>query len=889
MSRLNDWPIHRKMSAVALGVSGTALVFACLCFITYDYVSFQSAFARRVEALAQIIGAQSTAALEFGDAKAAEEVLSSLAAEDHIRMARLVTAEGRPLATYQADRRGPLSPDAEISGEGMHFKEGNLTVVRPIRLDDRMIGSVQLLSDLRDAKDRLRLNGAIAAGVLAACLLVARLLTSRLGRIITGPILRLAATVRAVRDRKDYSLRVPAGGGDELGVLIDGFNGMLTKIEGRDRELLDARSELERRVQARTTDLVQANESLRQEMAVRIRAEESLREGEERYRSLVESLPDAMLIEEDGRFSYVNVAAGMLFGAERPGDLLGRPVQESIHVESRERMKILREAVLRDGTSPPMNEQRFVRLDGRVWDGEVMVLPFVFRGRRTVQYVIRDITKRKELDRMKREFISTVSHELRTPLTSIRGSLKLIATGVTGPLGPKTTAMVSIANDSCDRLVHLVNDILDIEKIESGHMVFNIRPLPAMPLMEKAADANRAYAQSFGVTLKTEGGAEGDAVLADADRLMQVLTNLISNAAKFSPRDSIVTLRMTDLADRIRISVIDRGPGIPEEFRSRVFQKFAQADSSDTRSKQGTGLGLSITKAIVERLGGQISFESSGDGTTFSVDLPRFFAPAPTPATPRKNRPIVLVCEDDSNFASVLRLTLENSGLDVDIASTGAEALKRLDQREYDGMTLDLALPDRDGISLLRQMRTNPKTRGLPVIVLSAYLDEGRRMAAGEGIELVDWLEKPMDEDRLRRALELAIRRKGRPPRILHVEDDPVQVGRVRSLLNGSGKTTTASSLMEARSRLASEQFDLVLMDVGLPDGSGLDLLPLMRRSGGEPIPVIVHTGQPVSPTAAKLVSATLLKCTSTVERLTATIKHLLAGMTPAASQGAQP
>jgi PAS domain S-box-containing protein len=760
LSRLNNWSIHRKMSAVALGVSGTSLIFACLCFISYDYFSFRTAFARRVEALAQIIGTQSTAALEFDDPKTAQEVLSSLAAEGHIRTARLLTADSRPIATYVAEGAVDTSPAPGLGGEGVRFQDGNLVVVRPIRLHDRVIGSVYLLSDLRDAKRRLRLNVAIGAGVLVVCLLVARLLTSRLGRIITGPILHLASTVRAVTNRKDYSVRAPGGGQDELGVLIDGFNGMLSKIEERDRELLDARKKLERRVEARTADLVRLNDSLRQEVEVRVRAEESLREGEERYRSLVESLPDAILIEENGRFSYANVAAGTLFGADHPEDLVGRSVEESIHPESHAQMRTLRDAVLRDGKSPPMDEHRFVRLDGSFWDGEITALPFAFRDRRTVQYVIRDITKRKELDRMKRDFISTVSHELRTPLTSIRGSLKLIATGVTGPLGPKTAAMVGIANDSCDRLVHLVNDILDIEKIESGRMEFDLRPLPMVPLLEKAVEANRPYAQSFSVSLRTEGGKIGYVVLADADRLMQVLTNLLSNAAKFSPRDSTVILRMTDLADRIRISVIDSGPGIPEEFRSRIFQKFAQADSSDARSKQGTGLGLSITKAIVERLGGQISFETSSGGTAFHVDLPRFSPPAPVTTAPRTGRAAVLVCEDDPKFASVLRLTLEHEGLDVDVATSAAEALIRLEEREYDGVTLDLALPDRDGISLLREMRTKPKTRELPVIVLSAYLDTARQMAADEGIDLVDWLEKPMDEEQLRNALALAIRRR---------------------------------------------------------------------------------------------------------------------------------
>ena len=238
-------------------------------------------------------------------------------------------------------------------------------------------------------------------------------------------------------------------------------------------------------------------------------------------------------------------------------------------------------------------------------------------------YTIRDVTRERELDRMKNEFISTVSHELRTPLTSIRGSLGLMLGGVTGDLPGQAKRMLEIAVKNSDRLIMLINDILDMEKIASGKMVFELTPMAVMPLVEQAREANQAYADQYNVRL-TIAQALPDAMIdGDSARLMQVLANLLSNAVKFSPRGGTVEMAVTRHDCFIRIAVIDHGSGIPEEFRSRIFQKFAQADSSDTRRKGGTGLGLSISKAIIERHGGQIGFATEPNvGTTFYIDLP---------------------------------------------------------------------------------------------------------------------------------------------------------------------------------------------------------------------------------------------------------------------------
>jgi signal transduction histidine kinase len=231
-------------------------------------------------------------------------------------------------------------------------------------------------------------------------------------------------------------------------------------------------------------------------------------------------------------------------------------------------------------------------------------------------------------DRIKNEFISTVSHELRTPLTSIHASLDLVANGAAGPIPRESMELVEIARTNSNRLVRLINELLDIQKIESGGATYNIRSLEIRTLVEQAIAANRDYADQFSVAIALRDDAVRARVEADPDRLIQVLTNLLSNAAKFSPSEALIQVSIERREEWIRVTVSDSGPGIPEAFRARVFEKFAQADASDSRRKSGTGLGLSISKAIIEKLGGRIDFETTlGKGSQFFFELPELRTP----------------------------------------------------------------------------------------------------------------------------------------------------------------------------------------------------------------------------------------------------------------------
>lgn len=234
-----------------------------------------------------------------------------------------------------------------------------------------------------------------------------------------------------------------------------------------------------------------------------------------------------------------------------------------------------------------------------------------------------DITELKKTERLKSEFVSTVSHELRTPLTSIQGSLGLLCGTVAGSLPAGARNLLDVARRNSDRLALLINDLLDMEKIEAGRLHFDLARQPIMPLIEQSLEANAGYAVTYRVQFKLTQAAPSAQARVDANRFLQVMANLLSNAAKFSPAGADVEVSVAAAQGRVRIAVRDRGPGVAAEFRDSIFQKFRQADATDTRARSGTGLGLAISKAIVEGMEGEIGFHTDlGAGSLFYFELP---------------------------------------------------------------------------------------------------------------------------------------------------------------------------------------------------------------------------------------------------------------------------
>lgn len=279
--------------------------------------------------------------------------------------------------------------------------------------------------------------------------------------------------------------------------------------------------------------------------------------------------------------------------------------------------------LLRSGRYGPY-EKQYIHRDGHLipvlLNGVLIEAP---GGEQHIWAFIQDITERKRIEQMKNEFVSAVSHELRTPLTAISGSLGLIVSGMLGDIPLNMNNMLGIAHKNAQRLTLLINDLLDMEKLLAGKMAFDMRVQPLLPVIEQSLEGNKAYADTFGVNLVLHAQPMNVTVNIDTQRLQQVLANFISNAVKFSPANGQVEIHVIAYEHTVEVAVVDHGPGVSEEFRTRIFQKFAQADSSDSRQRGGTGLGLAISKAFVERMQGTIGFESEpGQGATFFARFP---------------------------------------------------------------------------------------------------------------------------------------------------------------------------------------------------------------------------------------------------------------------------
>jgi len=358
----------------------------------------------------------------------------------------------------------------------------------------------------------------------------------------------------------------------------------------------------------------------------RAEAATALEEQARETQAILDNVLDGIItIDERGKVASFSASAQRIFGYAE-SEVIGRNVSMLMPHPYRSEHDGYLARYIATGEARVIGIGREVtgrRKDGEHFPLELSISEATHDGQPLFIGIVRDITERKRVEQLKNEFVSKVSHELRTPLTSIAGSLGLLAGGAVGQLPEKARPLVDIARTNSNRLTRLIDDLLDMEKMAAGKLAFDLRTETLMPLLGEALEANQTYAEQLGVRLALRECGEGVAVRVDRWRLMQVLSNLLSNAAKYAPRGSVVELAASVHERLVRVAVKDSGPGIPAEFHDGVFQRFSQADSSDSRQKGGTGLGLAITKELIEHMGGQIGFESApGAGATFYFDLP---------------------------------------------------------------------------------------------------------------------------------------------------------------------------------------------------------------------------------------------------------------------------
>jgi PAS domain S-box-containing protein len=658
-------------------------------------------------------------------------------------------------------------------------------------------------------------------------------------RVILDPLTELTASARRI-EQGDMQAAQQTLRQDEIGVLFNSFAKMVLAIQARERELAQAlgesrelatvTAESRRRVEAAHADLL----------------------------AMLETVPAALMIFDlDGSVRLRNRAATEVLGIE--------PQNPELRKNYWSRFK----RVAKDGSEIPSDQW----VSARALRGETVsnheieihhpdgrVYPIIASGaplRNDLGHVtgavvaFQDISRLREVDRMKEEFVSIVSHELRTPLTSIRGSIQLVLGEPGSVPDQEHRSLLQIALNNCERLVRIINDILDVSKIESGNLALHRKAVNVAELVRQSVDVVAGAARHANVRLEVRLPASLRPVMVDQDRIVQALVNLLSNAVKFAPNGSTITIAAAGGDQNVTLSVSDEGEGIAPENLNRLFRKFQQVDSSSSRRKGGTGLGLAITKALVEQHGGRITVDSElGRGTRFSITLPvasveEAAAVAPVVLNRDGSASLhvrrVLVVDDDDDFRELMRQQLRHAGYVVFDARDAASAIQIARQARPDVITVDLLMPDIDGWNFIERLRQEEGLASIPIVVLSGAADaktSGKRpldvsvVAKGEGT------------DRLLREISLALA--GRRGATILVAEDDADLREVltTSLSRNGHRVVQARDGAEALAAIERDHIDLLVLDLVMPNIDGFGVLTRLKElRSGESIPVIVVTG----------------------------------------------
>lgn len=616
-------------------------------------------------------------------------------------------------------------------------------------------------------------------------------------------------------------------------------------------------------------------------------------------------------VDSQGNITFVNPAAAKMLGY-KVEELMNQPISARLcHREDGTPCNLeetLLDAVLKEGQVQHFKEQVFWRKDGSSFPVECIATPMTERGEGERQranradgqmgrwaeaensstqilnaqqrfihspivgavITFRDITERLAIERMKDEFISVVSHELRTPLTAIRGSLGLVAGGLLTTQPQKAQRMLEIAAGNTDRLTRLINDILDIERIESGKIQMEKEVCNVYELMMQTVEDMQSMAQKLGVTLAVFP-IEAQ-IQVDRDRIIQVFTNLISNAIKFSPANTTVEIvaelqgaeeiwsqerfnstlfcspvPLAAKSKQILFKVSDRGRGIPEDKLETIFGRFQQVNASDSRDKGGTGLGLAICRSIVQQHEGSIWVESKlGEGSTFCFTLPVLSKSREVEEIinpPSLALPLVLLCDDDTSMHGVIKVVLESRGYQVVTVASGKEAIAQAVLLQPSVILLDLLMPCMNGWETMAILKEQPNTKNIPIIIFSAWASEAEKSSHPE---VANWLSKPPTMETLFETIHQSLKQRNQAARVLVVEDD-LDLGRVlTTMFERHGiEAYHATSGREAIQMSQHVLPDLLLLDLVLPEGDGYAVVEWLRLHDClHEVPLVVYSAE---------------------------------------------
>lgn len=488
---------------------------------------------------------------------------------------------------------------------------------------------------------------------------------------------------------------------------------------------------------------------------------------------------------------------------------------------------------------------------------KVKTNPVVDRAGNYLGYVktLHDITAEKKVDQMKNEFVSTVSHELRTPLTSIKGYIDLILEGEAGEINEIQREFLNTVKQNNDRLVALINDLLDISRIESGRVHLRIKPVNFYEIVDETVNTFKTLIDKKSLNLSVSFHDEPPIVNVDRDRICQVMANLLSNAIKYTPANGKIGIDVVNVDGEVFISIKDTGIGISLDDQQYLFTKFYRVDSSLTREIGGSGLGLSICKTIIELHGGRIWVDSeAGKGSVFTIAFPVAaqkeevipevsLAEVSSVIKGHKGKRI-LVVDDEPDIAKLIQIYLEKEGYFVIKAFNGEEAIALARKEKPDLVTLDIMMEKMDGFEVLRQLKNDPSTLNIPVVILSIVSDErkGFRMGA------TDYLSKPINPRRLVKVINDILGKKlyekDKKRKILIADDDADIIKLLSRVLKGKGfEIFEANNGLEAIKLAEEKRPHLILLDLRMPEMDGYQVIEKLKKSNTtNHIPIVVMT-----------------------------------------------